>query len=130
MSNWSVAGEKNKTRRRKAKQNKRSQMPIPLNVDDWTDRLSSLDQAIYTIFQTNHPIKLSPENVLFQLCKVSTHAGATIKQVWASLDSTCMKRYITRTSHTDWGLVTTTTTASAEVCILLSSSILTRSCSS
>lgn len=103
---WTVAGEKNKTRRRQAKQNKFSTVPIPLNVDDWTDRFSELDQAIYNVFKKNHPTKMSPENVLFQLKKSPSSSGTTIKQVWASLDSACMKRYIYRASHVDWALVT------------------------
>jgi hypothetical protein len=105
---WSVAGEKKAVKshkQRKANKVRRNQPvlpPLPLNVDDWTDTFTILDQTIYDMFVKQHPAPLTAEAILRKLPR----GKYNLKDVWDSLDSTHMKRYLVKEGKFDVYLIT------------------------
>lgn len=98
MSNeWIVAKPKPKPKPKK----KKLSLPIDMNPLDWETQFSELDKKIYELFKNCHPITLSPETILLQL-----ESNVDIRDVWKSLDSKLMKKYLIQLNKFDWRLVT------------------------
>lgn len=74
--------------------------PVQMHRYDWEHEMLKIDRRIYGLLSKNFPKAYSPE----EMCKIL--GDVTLKQVWESLDSKVMRRYVFRMNQCDWNLLT------------------------
>ena len=80
----------------------------PLQVDEttWKTEMTDIDRIVYTQFKRYYPKPFSPEALLDILQRRYRRPEAQLQDVWRSLDSPVMMRYIFRKNLNFWFLIT------------------------
>lgn len=80
----------------------------PLQVDQktWKTEMTDIDRILYTQFKRHYPKPFSPEALLDILQRRYRRPEAQLQDVWRSLDSPVMMRYIYRKNLNFWFLIT------------------------
>ena len=74
--------------------------PVEMHLYDWHHEMINIDKRIYCLMKKKHPNCFSPEAICAILKNV------TLEQVWESLDSKVMRRYVFRRNKMCWNLLT------------------------